>query len=109
LDGDEFFWAPSLRHSRGEWQQLLETLGHCYVRGAQIDWRSFDQPYPRRSIPLPTYPFQRHRYWLDRGSRWSEQIPIPARVAAITDETKNSTNVYSAPSLTPDGKRLSEA
>src|SRR6185312_7770780 len=66
LDGDEFFWAPSLRHSRGEWQQLLETLGHCYVRGAQIDWRSFDRPYHRRSIPLPTYPFQRHRYWLDR-------------------------------------------
>jgi acyl transferase domain-containing protein/SAM-dependent methyltransferase len=72
LDGDEFCWAPSLRHSRGEWLQLLESLGHCYVRGAQIDWRSFDQPYGRRIIPLPTYPFQRQKYWVD----WKAPAPV---------------------------------
>ncbi len=58
-------WLPSLREGQNDWQQLLQSLGELYVHGAPIDWAGFDRDYPRRRIQLPTYPFQRQRYWFD--------------------------------------------
>jgi acyl transferase domain-containing protein/SAM-dependent methyltransferase len=59
-------WLPSLRAGRGEWLQMLESLQALYIAGAEIDWARFDHDYPRKRVALPTYPFQRRRYWLDR-------------------------------------------
>jgi SAM-dependent methyltransferase/acyl carrier protein len=39
-------------------------LGQLYVSGAEVNWQSFDAPYSRRKVALPTYPFERQRYWL---------------------------------------------
>ncbi|MGD1807096.1 type I polyketide synthase [Dapis sp. BLCC M126] len=47
-----------------EWQQMLSSLGELYVRGAEIDWMGVDQDYTRQKVALPTYPFQRQRYWV---------------------------------------------
>jgi myxalamid-type polyketide synthase MxaB len=58
-------WAPSIRRERGAWRQMLESLAHLYVRGAAVNWSAFDAPYERRRAPLPTYPFQRQRYWIE--------------------------------------------
>ncbi|MEM7134161.1 MAG: type I polyketide synthase [Chloroflexota bacterium] len=56
---------PSLRKNQNDWQQMLTSLGELYVQGVEIDWASFDEPYQRRKVErLPTYPFQRQRYWL---------------------------------------------
>ncbi len=56
-------WLPSLRRGQSDWQQLLHSLGQLYVRGVRVDWCGFDRDYSRRRRPLPTYPFQRQRYW----------------------------------------------
>lgn len=65
-DEGERAWLPSLYPAQtSDWTQLLTSLGHLYVRGAQIDWSAFHAPYPRRKVSLPTYPFQRQRYWVD--------------------------------------------
>src|SRR5581483_10214584 len=56
-------WLASLRPGRDDWEQLLETVGALYARGVPIDWAGFDRDYPRRRVALPTYPFQRQRYW----------------------------------------------
>lgn len=58
---------PSLRKGRDDWRELLETLGRLDQLGASIDWEAFDRDYPRRRIPLPTYPFERQRYWFETG------------------------------------------
>ncbi|HEY9669421.1 MAG TPA: SDR family NAD(P)-dependent oxidoreductase, partial [Coleofasciculaceae cyanobacterium] len=58
-------WLPSLSPSQDDWQQLLQTLGALYVRGVAVDWSSFDRDYPRRRLQLPSYPFQRQRYWVE--------------------------------------------
>ena len=58
-------WLPSLRKGREEWQQMLESLAALYVQGAEVDWRGFDGDYQRRRVVLPTYPFQRKRYWFE--------------------------------------------
>lgn len=58
-------WLPSLRDGRSDWEQILESLSALYVRGATVDWDGFDKPYSRRRVALPTYPFERMRYWTD--------------------------------------------
>ena len=61
---DEAKWLPSLRKGRGDWQQMLESAADLYVNGVAMDWSAFDAPYARRKADLPTYPFQRERYWV---------------------------------------------
>ncbi|MGQ4807007.1 hypothetical protein NKDENANG_00345 [Candidatus Entotheonellaceae bacterium PAL068K] len=58
-------WLPSLQPGRSDWQQMLESLGQLYVAGVDVDWAGFDRDYARRKVVLPTYPFQRQRYWVD--------------------------------------------
>ncbi|NER93848.1 MAG: SDR family NAD(P)-dependent oxidoreductase [Symploca sp. SIO1B1] len=58
-------WLPSLRPGVEEWQQMLQSLGHLYVKGMKVNWSGFDQNYPRQKVTLPTYPFQRESYWID--------------------------------------------
>ncbi len=59
-------WLPSLRAGHNDWSQLFNALSNLYVRGAAVDWAGFEQPYRRgrRRLPLPTYPFEKTRYWI---------------------------------------------
>ncbi|WP_317616612.1 polyketide synthase dehydratase domain-containing protein [Nostoc sp. 'Peltigera membranacea cyanobiont' 232] len=66
-------WLPSLRPEREDWQELLTSLGQLYVQGAPIDWVGFDRNFTRRRVPLPTYPFQRQRYWVEASNNNSIQ------------------------------------
>ncbi|MEM7125062.1 MAG: SDR family NAD(P)-dependent oxidoreductase [Chloroflexota bacterium] len=69
---------PSLRESQDDWQQILKSLGELYVRGVPIDWEGFNQHKPRAKVVLPTYPFQRQRYWIkDSGSAYGIQALSP--------------------------------
>ena len=60
-------WLPSLRPGRGDWEQMLESLGQLYEHGAKVEWRGFyrHDGNVRQRVHLPTYPWQRERYWLD--------------------------------------------
>jgi acyl transferase domain-containing protein/acyl carrier protein len=60
-------WLASMRPGRGDWEQILESLGRMYVAGVSIDWGAFDRGHGRQRVVLPTYPFQRKRYWLAAG------------------------------------------
>ena len=65
LEADARAWLPSLRPGVEDWQQILSSLAQLYVRGIRIDWLGFDLKYARRKVSLPTYPFQRQRYWIE--------------------------------------------
>ena len=56
---------PSICEGMDAWRGLLDTLRQLYLRGVPVDWAGFDRPYPRRKLTLPTYPFQRERFWAD--------------------------------------------
>ncbi len=60
-------WLPSLRSGRRDWEQMLESLGHLYVCGQEVDWDAFEHDYKlqRQRLVMPTYPYQREHYWLD--------------------------------------------
>ncbi|MDY7092284.1 MAG: amino acid adenylation domain-containing protein, partial [Acidobacteriota bacterium] len=56
---------PHPKVSRPAPAVLLETLGRLWLAGVEVDWRGFWDGQRRRRVPLPTYPFQRRRFWLD--------------------------------------------
>jgi acyl transferase domain-containing protein/acyl-CoA synthetase (AMP-forming)/AMP-acid ligase II/NADPH:quinone reductase-like Zn-dependent oxidoreductase/acyl carrier protein/ubiquinone/menaquinone biosynthesis C-methylase UbiE len=61
-------WLPSLRPGRPDWAVILDSLRSLYLSGARVNWRGFDQGYGRTRVSLPTYPFQRQRYWVKRDA-----------------------------------------
>jgi myxalamid-type polyketide synthase MxaB len=71
IGSDTAAWLPSLSDGQEDWQVLLQSLATLYEKHARIDWGAFDRDYPRRRVSLPTYPFQRQRYWLDIETRSS--------------------------------------
>ncbi|MBW4477602.1 MAG: KR domain-containing protein [Tolypothrix brevis GSE-NOS-MK-07-07A] len=57
---------PSLRYSydrQSDLAFLLKTLGRLWLAGLEIDWSGFYAREHRHRVPLPTYPFERQRYW----------------------------------------------
>jgi acyl transferase domain-containing protein/acyl carrier protein len=61
-------WLPSLRRDHDESTILFGSAAQLYVRGVSIDWKAFDADHPRRPVRLPTYPFERRRYWATPGA-----------------------------------------
>jgi non-ribosomal peptide synthase protein (TIGR01720 family) len=62
----------SLRHQRdpdSDWAALLMALGQLWITGVEVDWRAFTADEQRTRVALPTYPFQRQRYWIEPGTR----------------------------------------
>ncbi|MEH1016743.1 SDR family NAD(P)-dependent oxidoreductase [Micromonospora sp. CPCC 206060] len=56
------------RRDRDEPETLVRALGVLHTRGVPVDWAAF---FPgARRVPLPTYAFQRQRYWLESGNLW---------------------------------------
>ncbi len=66
-------WLPSLRKGKSDWKQMLESVGRLYVEGVQIDWEGMDRDYVRRRVILPSYPFQRQRYWIANEGEKEEE------------------------------------
>jgi amino acid adenylation domain-containing protein len=81
----------ALRHQANrvpDLRLLLETLGGVWAAGVQVDWAAFSRGERRLRIPLPGYPFERKRYWVDppapatgtsdgteAGTRETRQLP----------------------------------
>ncbi len=77
-------WLPSLKQGRGDWESLLPSLAALYVQGAPVDWAAFEQARPGRRMALPTYPFQRQRYWIADGqARTAARQATPPPKAAL--------------------------
>jgi acyl transferase domain-containing protein len=54
-----------LRRDRDEVGTLTEALANIHVNGATVDWPAVLGPEPAGHLELPTYPFQRKRFWMD--------------------------------------------
>jgi acyl transferase domain-containing protein len=67
LESADTVWVQSLCRERDDWEQILPGVASLYVHGCRIDWSALDRGRRRSTVTLPTYPFQRDRYWLDLG------------------------------------------
>lgn len=57
---------PSLRPGVADWQQVLDSLAKLYVNGVFIDWSGVYRDGKFRRLQLPTYAFDRQRYWIEQ-------------------------------------------
>jgi acyl transferase domain-containing protein/acyl carrier protein/predicted O-methyltransferase YrrM len=73
--------SVAIAPNRATWPPLLETVAMLYRRGVAIDWSGFDRDYRRTVVSLPTYPFQRQRYWLEAPPLQADGVSFE-RVAA---------------------------
>jgi non-ribosomal peptide synthase protein (TIGR01720 family) len=67
-DRAKLVMLPTLRHSyeqQSDMAFLINTLGRLWLAGVEVDWSGFYANEQRDRIPLPTYPFERQRYWID--------------------------------------------
>ena len=58
----------SVRHPKEEGSDIafiLSTLGRLWLAGVEVDWSGFYRDERRHRLPLPTYPFERQRYWVE--------------------------------------------
>jgi acyl transferase domain-containing protein len=55
---------PALTDRQPDYACLLTTLGRLWLAGVNIDWEGFYTHERRLKVVLPTYPFERKRYWL---------------------------------------------
>jgi acyl transferase domain-containing protein len=73
--GGDAIVLSSLRHALEEKPDvafMMNTLGRIWVNGGKVDWTGFHKHESRRRIPLPTYPFERQRYWIEANRQNNE-------------------------------------
>ncbi|MGW3176420.1 type I polyketide synthase, partial [Streptomyces sp. NPDC001153] len=61
-------FVAALRRDRDEQRELLSALALLHTCGTPVDWAACYDGLDARRIPLPTYAFQRRRYWLSAPS-----------------------------------------
>ncbi|WP_069860756.1 type I polyketide synthase [Streptomyces malaysiensis] len=55
----------TLRRDEGGLERFLTSAAEVFVNGAEVDWAAVLENRGGRQVELPTYAFQRERYWLD--------------------------------------------
>jgi len=95
---------------------LLGALARLWLAGLPVDWTGFAAHEKRHRLRLPTYPFERRRYWIERPASATVAVPMvsageadkPALVevpAARHDRPANLRNAY-APPRSDEERRL---
>ncbi|MGQ4420489.1 acyltransferase domain-containing protein, partial [Streptomyces sp. SAS_269] len=88
--GHDIAFAPTMRRTTGEEESIVAGLGRVHARGGRVDWAAFFEGRRPRRLSLPTYAFQRRRYWLDParpfgdpGAAGQDAVGHPMLAAAI--------------------------
>ncbi|MBC8088317.1 MAG: type I polyketide synthase, partial [Phycisphaerae bacterium] len=61
-------WLASIQKGRGDRRSMLECAARLHVQGQPLAWNAVSDP-TARAVELPSYPFERERYWLDAFGR----------------------------------------
>ena len=59
----------TLRRGEGGWRQMLNALAAAWVQGVPVRWETLLARPDARQVTLPTYAFQRQRYWPEASAR----------------------------------------
>jgi acyl transferase domain-containing protein/acyl carrier protein len=72
----------SLRREEGGPARFMLSLGEAWVRGVEVNWRGLFEETGASPIRLPSYAFQRERYWPRRGAGGSDPLAVGLLAAA---------------------------
>jgi acyl transferase domain-containing protein len=77
-----FATLQDAERARDDRECLLEALGRAWILGVAPDWRTLHAKSIGR-VPLPTYPFERARYWLDTAAVNAVPDQTPIEVPSV--------------------------
>ncbi|GLV85495.1 hypothetical protein Slala03_51840 [Streptomyces lavendulae subsp. lavendulae] len=80
-DGAAEAVVPTLTRSAGDARRFLASLGEAHAHGVPVDWPAVFGGPTGTPAELPTYPFQRQRYWLDAPDTAAGTAPAPQSAA----------------------------
>ena len=84
LDAVDVLLVPALRKDRPEADALLSAVAGVFTRGGATDWEAlFVGTGAQRRVDLPTYAFQRRRYWPTPAARTATGDPVELGMAAV--------------------------
>jgi amino acid adenylation domain-containing protein len=90
--------VPTMDQDSDDTITLLSGIGGLWAAGATVDWAAFGAVSPGRRVPLPTYPFERKRFWIAAGrSRSAGTLAAAAPVtsgAGLTDDESRIAAVW---------------
>ena len=75
-------WLGSLRR-QSETQEILSSLGRIYCRGYEVDWASFHRTANCRRASMPTYDFEKRRYWIEDDASPPRALPSSLNPAGV--------------------------
>ena len=85
---------PVLRGDQPEVRSAVSAVGSLHAAGAAVDWAALFAPYGARRVELPTYAFQRRRYWLEQAGPVAASTGDPLRYrvewASVPDGSRAS-------------------
>jgi acyl transferase domain-containing protein/acyl carrier protein len=81
--------------SRDDLAHVYEAVGRLWRAGVEVDWRALHGGVRRQRVPLPTYPFARHAYWVESKVHGYTGL---ARLAATAGEEMAGGELVSVPS-----------
>ena len=88
--------------NNAEWTAVLFALGSLWQNGITIDWDAFYAHEDRRRIPLPTYPFERQRFWVDPAAVGTTAASLPRQANMLRSESIT----VALPAATPVSSQL---
>ncbi|GJL62118.1 MAG: hypothetical protein NPIRA04_07720 [Nitrospirales bacterium] len=83
-------------------RSMLTALGHLWATGADIDWGNFYVDEKRNRLPLPTYPFERKRYWMAPPSPLSSGSSSKTETLSA-EKNDRAVSMEQAPTSVSDG------
>jgi natural product biosynthesis luciferase-like monooxygenase protein/amino acid adenylation domain-containing protein len=81
-----FTSLPSNRTEQDANAFVLQTLGSLWLLGVAVNWPNFYHAQKRRRIPLPSYPFERQRYWVAPSARVKEPLSPAVKSESFTEQ-----------------------
>jgi len=105
---------PPPHDSQGDLAFILHSFGQLWLAGVKVEWLKFhqsEQGYLPRRIPLPTYPFERQRYWIEAPDQGN--TPVNTSFSLRRQRTEKLADWFYIPSwknsLPPSPARIAHA
>lgn len=76
---------PHPQEEKSDATFLLNTLGKLWLAGIEINWQNYYGQEKHYRIPLPTYPFERKRYWIEQKKPTLDNQVLGGKKSDITD------------------------
>ena len=97
---------PGVSASQSDFSSVMSAFGSLWLAGIEPDWSKFHNGQTRGRVSLPTYPFQRKRYWMEApvlSPSKNQDISNPTAVPITTQEGLGPSSPAGQKISSPDG------